>query len=82
MDVRLHVAALALDGLNLRRPETLGPALETALTRLITDRGVPAPWRTGGELTPPPLTVTTEPGVTAETLAERLALALYEGLGG
>ncbi|GLZ81510.1 hypothetical protein Afil01_63170 [Actinorhabdospora filicis] len=80
--VRLRVGELAVHGLTVRRPETLGPALEAALTRLIADRGVPGPWRAGGDLTPPPLSVTAEPGIAAEALAERLALALYEGLGG
>lgn len=81
-DVRVRIGELAVHGLSLGRPETLGPALESALTRLIAERGTPASWCSGGELHPRPLSVSAEPGMSAEVLAERLALAVYEGLGG
>jgi hypothetical protein len=80
--VHLTIGRLAVHGIELRRPETLGPTLGAALTRLIAERGTPAAWDAGGELALRPLTVTVHDGMAAETFADHLALALYEGLGG
>jgi len=77
-DFRLEIGELAVHGVDVVRPERLGPAVETALAQLLRDRGVPAD---PGPLTAPVTIVVTQP-VRAEVLAERLAHAMYEGLTG
>jgi hypothetical protein len=77
-DFRLEIGELAVHGVDVVRPERLGPAVETALARLLRDRGLPAD---PGPLTAPVTIVVTQP-VRAEVLADHLARAMYEGLAG
>jgi len=75
-DIRLEIGELAVHGVEVVRPERLGPAIETALAGLLRDRGVPADLHAE----PGPLTVTVDGPIRAEALAQRLAHAVYEGL--
>ncbi|MGW3206857.1 hypothetical protein [Streptomyces sp. NPDC001135] len=81
--LELRIGEIAVRGVELRRPDLLGPAFEAALTRRLRERGVPPGWTTG-EVSPPsrPLTLTVAPGAGAEEIAEGLARTVYAGLGG
>ncbi|MBO0654491.1 hypothetical protein J1792_17390 [Streptomyces triculaminicus] len=81
-DVELHIGEIAVHGVEVERPDLLGPAFEAAFSRLLHERGVPASWSTG-ELTAPDRTLTMDrfgPTTSTEALAERLARTVYEGL--
>jgi hypothetical protein len=76
-DIRFEIGELAVHGVEVLRPERLGPAMESALTGLLRDRGVPTGWRAEPA---GPLNIVVEHPIRAEVLAERLALAVYKGL--
>lgn len=75
-DIHVEIGELAVHGVDVVRPERLGPAFSAALTGLLRDRGVPAH---PGQITAP-VTIVAEHSIRAEVLAERLARAVYEGL--
>jgi hypothetical protein len=82
-EVRLRIGELALHGVPVTGADRLGPALAAALDKLLRERGVPASWSDGAAPSRPrPVTVVADRSGNPELLARRLALALYEGLGG
>jgi hypothetical protein len=76
--IRLEIGELTVHGVNVVRPERLGPEFETALAGLLRDGGVPARF---GQLDAP-LMIAVDGPIRAEVLAERLARAVYRGLAG
>ena len=82
-EVQLRIGELALHGVPVTAAHRLGPALADALDRLLRERGVPASWSAGQvSARPRPVTVVADRSGDPELLARRLAVALYERLGG
>ena len=82
MRVELHIEELVLEGLPAKDRERIGMAVETALARLLEERGLP-PALALGENTADISAgdVDIQPGATPEAIGEQIALVLYEGLG-
>ena len=83
-EVRLEIGELVVSGVDVTHPHRLGPGVEAALTALLRDRGVPSQWSTGERVdvtdAAPSLRVRLDRVIDAELLAQRLALAVYDGL--
>ena len=79
----VHIETLVAHGADPSTAAGLGAALETELTRLISDGGVPAALGAGRDL--PALVLPDQTGsadADAATSGRRIAVALYRELGG
>jgi hypothetical protein len=83
MNINLHIERLILDGLSINRSQ--GPlvqaAVETELSRLLTERGIASSLRSGGAM--PSLragNIQLEHGVAAPRLGAQIAGAVHRQL--
>ena len=78
--LHLHIGELVLNGFEPRLRRRISDAFTSELTRLFTERGVPAGLQRGGgaerlELKP----VVIAPRMRPDQVGHRLAAAIYEG---
>jgi hypothetical protein len=78
--LHLHIEELVLSGFEPRSRRRIGEAFAAELTRLFTERGVPARLERGGSaetLSLEPVAIV--PHSRPEQIGSRLAAAVYEG---
>lgn len=81
--IDLHIEELVLDGFAPGDRHRIGAAVERELSRLLTERGVPASWAGGGEV--PSLdggTFEAKPGARPERVGAQIAGAVFRGMKG
>jgi hypothetical protein len=81
MRIELHIEELVLEGLPSRDRDRIGMAVETALARLLEERGLPPALALGesaADISAGDIDI--QPGATPESIGEQIALVLYEGL--
>jgi len=81
--IDLHIEELVLDGFAPGDRYRIGAALERELTRLLTERGVPASWAAGGGEMPrlDGGTFEAKPGARPERVGAQIAQSVFRGMG-
>lgn len=81
MRIELHIEELVLEGLPSRDRDRIGAAVESALARLLEERGLPpslARGESSAEINAGDIDI--QPGATPEAIGEQIAQVLYEEL--
>jgi hypothetical protein len=74
-NVELQIEELVLHGLPYDQRHRVAAAVERELARLLQEQGVPAGWEGLLSLSPGPVAV--NPRLSAETIGQQVALAVY-----
>lgn len=83
MRIDLHIEELALEGFSSADRHSIGVAVEYELTRLLTERGLPAGLKAGGEIARlDGGSFEVKPGERAERVGQQVAGAVYRGFLG
>jgi hypothetical protein len=84
MNINFHIERLILDGLPITRHQSplVQAAIETELSRLLTERGITSRWQSGGAMPnvrAGGIQLTTESNPTQ--MGQQIAQAVYGGIG-
>lgn len=80
-DIELHIEELVLHGFAPADRYLIGAAIERELSRLFTDRGLPASLSGGGDFARlPGGSFNVAPGSQAETIGTQVAQSVYRGM--
>ena len=82
MNINLQIERIILDGIDI--PRSLRPrlqaALETELSRLLSENGLPLHLQSGGAIPDLPATVNVTKGAKPEEMGMQIAQSVYKGI--
>jgi hypothetical protein len=80
MNIELHIDELILEGVPNSQREQVAAAIEQALSKLVSEHGLPPAWEQGGNLAT--LTQQVQPGSRPEAIGRQVAQAILGNMNG
>jgi hypothetical protein len=82
MNINLQIERLILEGIDFspRQRRQLQAVVESELSRLFTEKGIPPNWQKGGNIPQLPINLTATTPQNPNQIGQQIAQTIYEGI--